>query len=108
MNVTKASLERIDQHWAIQAIGNKEINRAVELSNRLLVEKAVGVQSEEGVLLRMNSVPRTIAESLGSVMKDSMSKENRTVQDARSFLKLSDIDPCAIGTIKISSLPRLN
>jgi hypothetical protein len=44
MNVTTASLERIDQHWAIQAIGNEEIKRAVELSNRLLVEKAVGVQ----------------------------------------------------------------
>lgn len=50
-----------------------------------------GVQSEEGVLLRMNSVPRTIAESLGSIMKDSLSKENRTVQNARSFLKQSDI-----------------
>ena len=50
-----------------------------------------GVKSEEGVLLRMNSVPRSIAESLGSIMKDSVTIENRTVQDARSFLKQSDI-----------------
>jgi hypothetical protein len=44
MNVTTASLERIDQHWAIQAIGDEQIKKASELANRLLVEKAVGVQ----------------------------------------------------------------
>ena len=49
-----------------------------------------GVKSEEGVLLRMNSVPRSIAESLGIIMKESATIENRTVQDARSFLKQSD------------------
>jgi len=49
-----------------------------------------GVKSEEGVLLRMNSVPRSIAESLGNIMKESATIENRTVQDARSFLKKSD------------------
>lgn len=63
-----------------------------------------GVQSEEGVLLRMNSVPRTIAESLGSVMKDSVSKENRTVQDARSFLKQSDISAWEKAVPQTSSL----
>jgi replicative superfamily II helicase len=50
-----------------------------------------GVQSEEGVLLRMNAVPRSIAESLGNVMKNSITKANRTVQDVRTFLKQSDI-----------------
>jgi len=44
MNVTTPSLERINQHWAIQAIGDEQIKQATELSNRLLVEKAVGVQ----------------------------------------------------------------
>jgi hypothetical protein len=44
MNVTTASLERINQHWAIQAIGEEQIKKAIELSNRLLVEKAVGAQ----------------------------------------------------------------
>jgi len=63
-----------------------------------------GVQSEEGVLLRMNSVPRTIAESLGSVMKDSVPKENRTVQDARSFLKQSDISAWEKAVPQTSSL----
>lgn len=63
-----------------------------------------GVQSEEGVLLRMNSVPRTIAESLGSVMKDSVSKDYRTVQDARSFLKQSDISAWEKAVPQTSSL----
>ena len=50
-----------------------------------------GVQSEEGVLLRMNSVPRSIAESLGGIMKKSISKEARTVQGTRAFLKQSGV-----------------
>lgn len=50
-----------------------------------------GVRSEEGVLLRMNSVPRSIAEALGSIMKESVSREqHHTVQDTRDFLKQSD------------------
>ena len=63
-----------------------------------------GVKSEEGVLLRMNSVPRSIAESLGSIMKDSVTIENRTVQDARSFLKQSDISTWDRAIPRASSL----
>lgn len=63
-----------------------------------------GVQSEEGVLLRMNAVPRSIAESLGSVMKTTITKTNYTVQDARSFLKKSDISIWEEAKPKSSSL----
>ncbi len=63
-----------------------------------------GVKSEEGVLLRMNSVPRTIAESLGSIMKNSVFKKKRTVQDARSFLKQSDISAWEKAVPQTSSL----
>ncbi len=63
-----------------------------------------GVKSEEGVLLRMNSVPRSIAESLGSIMKESVTIENRTVQDARSFLKQSDISTWDRAIPRSSSL----
>ena len=49
-----------------------------------------GVKSQEGVLLRMNSVPRSIAESLGSIMKGTSSKEVSTIQDARALLKQSE------------------
>lgn len=44
MNVTTASLERIDNHWAPQAVGNEQIRRGSELANRLLVERALGHQ----------------------------------------------------------------
>ncbi len=63
-----------------------------------------GVKSEEGILLRMNSVPRSIAESLGTVMKDSVSKENCTVQDARLFLKESDMSAWDKAIPQASSL----
>lgn len=49
-----------------------------------------GVKSEEGVLLRMNSVPRSIAEPLGSEFKKAHPKEVLSVQEARKFLKQSD------------------
>jgi replicative superfamily II helicase len=63
-----------------------------------------GVQSEEGVLLRMNSVPRSIAESLGTIMKNSVFKANYTVQDARGFLKQSDISAWEKAIPQTSSL----
>ena len=50
-----------------------------------------GVKSEEGVLLRMNSVPRSIAEDLGDEMRESVSREDLTVQGTRTFLKQSDV-----------------
>lgn len=63
-----------------------------------------GVKSEEGVLLRMNSVPRSIAESLGNIMKSSSTKENRTVQNARAFLKMSGITTWEEAKPQASSL----
>lgn len=64
-----------------------------------------GVQSEEGVLLRMNAVPRSIAESLGSVMKkSSTTKANSTVQDARAFLKQAGIPTWEDAKPQASSL----
>lgn len=44
MNVTTASLERIDKHWAVQAVGDEHIKQGLELANQLLVDKAVGSQ----------------------------------------------------------------
>jgi len=63
-----------------------------------------GVQSEEGVLLRMNAVPRSIAESLGSVMKISTAKANCTIQDARAFLKQAGISTWEEAKPQASSL----
>ena len=48
-----------------------------------------GVQSEEAVVMRMNSVPRSVAEKLGEAFRTSTGRESDTVstQEARQFLK---------------------
>lgn len=50
-----------------------------------------GVKSEESVLMRMNSVPRSFAEKLGNKFRQLV--ENRNIATARQFLKgLEDSD----------------
>jgi len=49
-----------------------------------------GVKTEEAVLLRMNALPRSIAESFGKILKENMSKTDYSVQEARQFLKKAD------------------
>ena len=63
-----------------------------------------GVRSEEGVLLRMNSVPRSIAETLGGIMRESIPKEDRTIQGTRTFLKQSGVSTWERAKPKESSL----
>ncbi len=49
------------------------------------------MKSEESVLMRMNSVPRSFAEALGNKFKQEV--ENRNVVTARQYLKgLEDCD----------------
>lgn len=50
-----------------------------------------GVNTESAVLLRMNAVPRTVAESLGKQYDTEVGDQDRSVKSARDFLKnLSD------------------
>jgi hypothetical protein len=51
-----------------------------------------GVQSEEAVLMRMNSVPRSVAEKLGEEFSTSADTEAEKVstQAARQFLRNLD------------------
>jgi len=53
-----------------------------------------GVKSEEGVLMRMNGVPRSIAEPLGASFRTAENQTNphSTVQAARAFLASADIE----------------
>ena len=53
-----------------------------------------GVRSEEAVLMRMNSAPRTVAESLGTLYRREMADEDKkqySVGGARNFLKGLDV-----------------
>lgn len=44
MNVTHETLDRVDQHWAVMAVGESERQRGLEIANVRLVTKAVGEQ----------------------------------------------------------------
>lgn len=44
MNVTTESLAKVDQHWAVMAVGEAEHTRGLELASVRLVTKAVGEQ----------------------------------------------------------------
>jgi hypothetical protein len=46
-----------------------------------------GVKSEDAVLMRMNSVPRSIAENLGQEFRSNMGDISASVHEAREFLK---------------------
>jgi len=44
MSVTKETLARVDQHWAVLAIGEAERDRGLRVAGARLVEKAIGEQ----------------------------------------------------------------
>jgi hypothetical protein len=46
-----------------------------------------GVQTEAAVLMRMNSIPRTIAERMGNLFTDSVFEQQQNVRVARLFLR---------------------
>jgi replicative superfamily II helicase len=52
-----------------------------------------GVKSEEGVLMRMNGIPRSIAESMGESFRNATRQTNRraSVQSARAFISSANI-----------------
>ncbi|HEY5955663.1 MAG TPA: DEAD/DEAH box helicase [Polyangiaceae bacterium] len=52
-----------------------------------------GVRSEEGVLMRMNGVPRSVAESMGETFRVAAGRANQrsSVQSARAFISSADI-----------------
>ena len=51
-----------------------------------------GVRSEEAVLMRMNSAPRSIAESLGTEFKRSAASTGSATQAADFLRSLSEMD----------------
>ncbi len=52
-----------------------------------------GVRSEPAVLMRMNSVPRSVAETLGNVYHAAVGESAMSVSSARGFLQLlTDVD----------------
>lgn len=111
MNVTTSSLQKIGHHWAVQAVGDEQIKKATEVTNRLLVEKAVGVhihrdyafsQSDYELLDRVSMAYEMAAiEGLNDFLNPTSSDQELREQCAsgayrafeiRRFLKLPDTD----------------
>ena len=64
-----------------------------------------GVKTEAGVLMRMNSVPRSVAEKLGEVFEKKVGAvgEGQGVQAARGFLK--ELDANGWDSVKPDGAP---
>ena len=104
MNVTKASLERIEQHWTIQAIGNEKVNRAIELSNQLLVQKAIGSQ--------INFNYKFSSSDYELLDRVAMAYEVAAIEGLSDFLNLTSTDKelreqCASGAYRAFEIRRL-
>ena len=67
-----------------------EVKRRINLLPSMIYH---GVRSESAVLLRMNSVPRSVAEPLGERYASDVGGQNMSVKSAREFLKsISEAD----------------
>ncbi len=104
MNVTDSSLERINSHWAIQAIGDEQIKKASTLTNHLLVEKSVGKQIQFNY-----TFSQTDYELLEKV---SMAYEIAAIEGLNDFLNPTSDDKklreqCASGAYRAFEIRRL-
>ncbi len=104
MNVTKASLERVDAHWAVQAVGESQRKYGLKLSDQLLVDKALGAQihfqfdyqdTDEDLLGRLAMAYEMAAiEGLGDFVNPASDAQERREQ-------------CAAGAYRAFELYRL-
>ena len=104
MNVTKSSLERIDQHWAVEAIGEKQMKRVSELTNRILVNNAVGAQ------IRFDFTASSSDYEL--LHRASMAYELAAIEGLNAFLSPTSTDTelreqCAAGAYRAFEIRRL-
>ena len=70
---------------------SEEIKRKINILPAMIYP---GVKTEEAVLLRMNSVPRSIAESMGKELKNTYKEQysSLSLSIVKKFLKESDIN----------------
>lgn len=104
MNVTKASLDRINAHWAVQAVGESQQKYGLELANQFLVDKALGLQihfqfdfqdTDKDLLAKLAMAYEMAAiEGLGDFMNPTSDAQERREQ-------------CAAGAYRAFELRRL-
>ena len=85
--------------WGLSALsqmptsGLDHENMDEELKQKLNTLPAMiyhGVHTPEAILMRMNAVPRSVAEGLGKQYGDGVKAEDRSVSNARDFLHSLD------------------
>jgi hypothetical protein len=105
MIVTDESLLRVDNHWAILAIGEQERDRGLKVANARLVSKAVGQQ----IKLNFNETPSD-AELLKRL---SMAYELAAIEGLSAFINPTgrgdeERQQCAAGAWRAFELHRLS
>jgi hypothetical protein len=105
MNVTRESLDRLDQHWAVLAVGEAERKRGLELANVRLVNKAIGEQ------LKLNvAAPRAGDDDLLSRL--ALAYEMAAIEGLDAFLDTTSGDTalreqCAAGAWRAFEIGRV-
>ena len=105
MNVTLETLTKVDQHWAVQAVGENERKRGLEIANVRLVNKAIGEQ------LRLNvTAARPGDDDLLSRL--ALAYEMAAIEGLEAFLNTTSGDAalreqCAAGAWRAFEIGRM-
>lgn len=105
MNVTIPSLAKVDQHWAVLAVGENERKRGLDIANVRLVNKAIGEQ------LKLNvTAPRPGDDDLLSRL--ALAYEMAAIEGLEAFLNTTSGDTalreqCAAGAWRAFEIGRM-
>ncbi len=105
MNVTKESLARVDQHWAVLSIGVNERDRGLQIANVRLVTKAIGEQ----LALAFNDYRSTDDDLLSRL---ALAYEMAAIEGLDAFLNTTSgeetlRDQCAAGAWRAFEIGRM-
>src|SRR5215475_3910031 len=85
MSVTEESLDQLERHWAVQAVGRKRLERARQVADYRLVNAAVGRQMtfeftakmDDGELLELVGAAYEVAaiEGLDAILNPTAQNE---------------------------------
>lgn len=104
MSLRKEELERVDNHWAVLAVGEQERDRSLEVADARLVARAVGRQ------MRLAFEERASDEDL--LRRLAMAYEMAAIEGLTAFFSLSTSDDdlrrqCVAGAWRTFELKRL-
>ena len=104
MNVNNHSLQRVDTHWAVLAVGETERDRGLAVTNARLVKQAVRQQ------MRIDFLERNTDDDL--LRRLAMAYEMAAIEGLRAFLNPAFDgkelrEQCAAGAWRVFELRRL-